>query len=276
MDMNKLSIERRARILSSLCEGNSVRATCRMTDSSKDAVLKLVVDAGVACARYQDERMRNLPCKRIQADEIWSFVYSKAKNVPEEKRGQFGYGDVWTWTAIDADTKIVPCWYVGTRSAQAAERFMRDLASRLANRIQLSTDGLHVYVNAVDEAFDRDIDYGMIVKQYGNSPESEKRYSPAVCLGVEKTEVRGRPDRKHISTSYVERQNLTIRMQNRRFTRLTNAFSKKIDNHRHALALFYMYYNFGRVHQTVRMTPAMAANIADHIWTREEIAGLIP
>jgi IS1 family transposase len=276
MDMNKLSIERRARILACLCEGNSVRATCRMTDSSKDAVLKLVVDAGIACAKYQDERFHNLSCKRIQADEIWSFVYSKAKNVPEEKRGQFGYGDVWTWTAIDADTKIVPCWYVGTRSAHAAETFMRNLASRLSNRIQLSTDGLHVYVNAVDEAFDGEIDYGMIVKQYGNSPESEKRYSPAVCLGVEKTEVRGRPENKHISTSYVERQNLTIGMQNRRFTRLTNAFSKKIDNHRHALALFYMYYNFGRVHQTLRMTPAMAANVADHIWTMEEIAGLIP
>jgi IS1 family transposase len=276
MDMNQLSIKRRAQILACLCEGNSVRATCRLTDSSKDAVLRLVVDAGVACAKYQDDHFRNLLCKRIQADEIWSFVYSKAKNVPEDKRGQFGYGDVWTWTAIDADTKIVPCWYVGTRSAHAAETFMRNLASRLANRIQLSTDGYHVYLNAVDDAFDGEIDYAMIIKQYGNSPESEKRYSPAVCLGVEKTEVRGRPDRKHISTSYVERQNLTIRMQNRRFTRLTNAFSKKIDNHRHALALFYMYYNFGRVHQTLRRTPAMAANVADHIWTMEEIAGLIP
>jgi IS1 family transposase len=276
MDMNKLSIERRARILACLCEGNSVRATCRLTDSSKDAVLKAVVDAGVACAKYQDERFHNLSCKRIQADEIWSFVYSKAKNVPEEKRGQFGYGDVWTWTAIDADTKIVPCWYVGTRSAHAAETFMRNLASRLANRIQLSTDGYHFYLNGVDDAFDGEIDYGMIIKQYGNSPESEKRDSPAVCLGVEKTEVRGRPENKHISTSYVERQKLTIRMQNRRFTRLTNALSKKIDNHRHALALFYMYYNFGRVHQALRMTPAMAANVADHIWTMEEIAGLIP
>jgi IS1 family transposase len=276
MDMNKLSVERRARILSCLCEGNSIRATCRMLDCSKDAVLKLVVDAGNACAAYQDEHFRDLSCKRVQADEIWSFVYSKAKNVPEEKRGQFGYGDVWTWTAIDADTKLVPCWHVGTRSAEAAVTFMRDLAGRLANRIQLTTDGLHVYLNAVDEAFDRDIDYAMIVKQYGNSPEAEKRYSPAICLGAEKTEMRGRPDPKHISTSYVERHNLTIRMQNRRFTRLTNAFSKKIDNHRHALALFYMYYNFGRVHQTLRMTPAMATGVSDHVWTMEEIAALVP
>jgi IS1 family transposase len=276
MDMNKLSIDRRAQILSCLCEGNSIRATCRMLDCSKDAVLKLVVDAGNACAAYQDEHLRNLPSKRIQADEIWSFVYSKAKNVPEEKREQFGYGDVWTWTAIDADTKLVPCWHVGPRNAEAATAFMHDLASRLANRVQLTTDGLHVYADAVDEAFDRDVDYAMIIKQYGNSPEGQRRYSPAVCLGAEKTEIRGRPDPKHISTSYVERQNLTIRMQNRRFTRLTNAFSKKIDNHRHALALFYMYYNFGRVHQTLRMTPAMASGVSDHVWTMTEIAGLVP
>jgi IS1 family transposase len=275
-DMNKLSVARRAQILSCLCEGNSVRATCRMTDSSKDAVLKLVVDAGSACAKYQDEHLRNLPCKRVQADEIWSFVYSKAKNVPAEKRGQFGYGDVWTWTANDADTKVVPCWHVGTRSAQAATAFMRDLASRIINRIQLSTDGYHVYLNAVDEAFEGEIDYAMIIKIYGTSPEAEKRYSPAVCLGAEKTEMRGRPDPKHISTSYVERQNLTIRMQNRRFTRLTNAFSKKIENDRHALALFYMYYNFGRIHQTLRVTPAMAAGVSDHVWSMEEIAGLVP
>ncbi len=208
MDMNKLSTQRRAQIIRCLVEGNSVRATCRMTDSSKDAVLKLVADAGKACLEYQREHLRNLTCKRIQCDEIWSFVYSKAKNVPAEFQGQFGYGDVWTWTAIDADTKLVPCWFVGTRGAQAATAFMRDLASRLANRVQLTTDGHRVYLNAVDEAFARDIDYAMLVKHYAATPEGEVRYSPAVCTGCEKTEIRGRPDPDHISTSYVERQNL--------------------------------------------------------------------
>lgn len=276
MDMNKLSIERRAQILSCLCEGNSVRATCRKTDSSKDAVLKLVADAGVACLKYQREHLRDLPCKRVQCDEIWSFVYAKAKNVPAKFQGQFGYGDVWTWTAIDADTKLVPCWLVGTRGAEAATTFMKDLAGRLANRVQLTTDGHNVYLNAIDAAFDREIDYAMLVKRYGSAPEAEVRYSPAVCLGCDKTELRGRPDPKHISTSYVERQNLNMRMGMRRFTRLTNAFSKKLDNHRHAVSLFYMYYNFGRVHQTLRGTPAMATDVSDHVWSMEEIAGLVP
>ena len=274
--MNKLSTQRRAQIIRCLVEGNSVRATCRMTDSSKDAVLKLVADAGTACLEYQREHLRNLPCKRIQCDEIWSFVYSKAKNVPAEFQGQFGYGDVWTWTAIDADTKLVPCWYVGTRGAQAATTFMRDLASRLANRVQLTTDGHRVYLNAVDAAFSREIDYAMLVKHYAATPEGEVRYSPAVCTGCEKTEIRGRPDPDHISTSYVERQNLNMRMGMRRFTRLTNAFSKKVENHGHAIALFYMYYNFARIHQTLRVTPAMEAGISDHVWSIEEIAALIP
>jgi len=276
MDMNKLSTQRRAQIVRCLVEGNSVRATCRMTDSSKDAVLKLVADAGAACLEYQREHLRNLTCKRIQCDEIWSFVYSKAKNVPAEFQGQFGYGDVWTWTAIDADTKLVPCWFVGTRGAQAATAFMRDLASRLANRVQLTTDGHRVYLNAVDEAFDRDIDYAMLVKHYAATPEGETRYSPAVCIGCEKTEVRGRPDPDHISTSYVERQNLNMRMGMLRFTRLTNAFSKKVENHGHAIALFYMYYNFARIHQTLRVTPAMEAGVSDHVWSIEEIAELVP
>lgn len=275
-DMNRLSTQRRAQIIGCLVEGNSVRATCRMTNSSKDAVLRLVADAGKACLEYQRAHLRNLPCKRIQCDEIWSFVYAKAKNVPKELRGQFGYGDVWTWTAIDADTKLVPCWYVGTRGAQAATTFMRDLASRLANRVQLTTDGHHVYMNAVDAAFHRDIDYAMLVKHYAATPEGEVRYSPAVCTGCEKTEVRGRPDPDHISTSYVERQNLNMRMGMRRFTRLTNAFSKKVENHGHAIALFYMYYNFARIHQTLRVTPAMEAGISDHVWSIEEIAALIP
>jgi IS1 family transposase len=276
MDMNKLSLQRRAQIIGCLVEGNSVRATCRMTNSSKDAVLKLVADAGKACLDYQREHLRNLPCKRIQCDEIWSFVYAKAKNVPKELRGQFGYGDVWTWTAIDADTKLVPCWYVGTRGAQAATTFMRDLASRLSNRVQLTTDGHHAYLNAVDSAFARDIDYAMLVKHYAATPEGEVRYSPAVCTGCEKTEVRGRPDPDHISTSYVERQNLNMRMGMRRFTRLTNAFSKKVENHGHAIALFYLYYNFARIHQTLRVTPAMEAGVSDHVWSIEEIAALIP
>jgi IS1 family transposase len=276
MDMNKLSTQRRAQIIRCLVEGNSVRATCRMTDSSKDAVLKLVADAGKACLEYQREHLRNLTCKRIQCDEIWSFVYSKAKNVPAEFQGQFGYGDVWTWTAIDADTKLVPCWLVGTRGAQAATTFMRDLASRLANRVQLTTDGHRVYLNAVDEAFDRDIDYAMLVKHYAATPEGEVRYSPAVCTGCEKTEIRGRPDPDHISTSYVERQNLNMRMGMRRFTRLTNAFSKKVENHGHAIALFYMYYNFARIHQTLRCTPAMEAGVSDHVWSIEEIGALVP
>jgi IS1 family transposase len=277
MDMNKLSVQRRAQIIGCLVEGNSVRATCRMTNSSKDAVLKLVADAGNACLEYQREHLRNLPCKRIQADEIWSFVYAKAKNVPAEFQGQFGYGDVWTWTAIDADTKLVPCWLVGTRGPQAAHTFMRDVASRLTNRVQLTTDGHHAYLDAVDAAFAGDIDYAMIVKMYGTPPEAEKRYSPSVCIGAERRVIRGQPDREHISTSYVERQNLNMRMGMRRFTRLTNAFSKKVENHGHAIALFYMYYNFARIHQTLKTeTPAMAAGISDHVRSIEEIAELIP
>lgn len=277
MDMNKLSVHRRAQIVACLVEGNSVRATCRLTHSSKDAVLKLVADAGEACLAYQREHLRGLTSKRIQCDEIWSFVYSKAKNVPAEYQGKFGYGDVWTWAAIDADTKLVPCWHVGTRGPQAAHTFMRDVASRLANPVQLSTDGHHAYLDAVDSAFPHEIDYAMIVKMYGTPPESEqRRYSPAVCLSAEKKVVRGNPDPEHISTSYVERQNLNMRMGMRRFTRLTNAFSKKVANHGHAIALFYMYYNFGRIHQTLKtQTPAMAAGVSDHVWSIEEIAELI-
>jgi IS1 family transposase len=277
MDMNKLSLQRRTQIIACLVEGNSVRATCRLTHSSKDAVLKLVADAGEACLEYQREHLRGLTSKRIQCDEIWSFVYAKAKNVPAEFQGQFGKGDVWTWTAIDADTKLVPCWHVGTRGPQAAHTFMRDVASRLTNRVQLSTDGHHAYLNAVDAAFAGDIDYAMIVKMYGTPPEAEKRYSPSVCIGAERRVIRGQPDREHISTSYVERQNLNMRMGMRRFTRLTNAFSKKVENHAHAIALFYMYYNFARIHQALKNeTPAMASGVSDHVWSMEEIAALIP
>lgn len=274
MDMNRLSTERRARILACLCEGNSVRATCRLLDCSKDAVLKLVVDAGTACADHHDAHVRGVTSKRVQVDEIWSFVHAKAKNVPQEKRGEFGYGDVWTWTAIDADSKLMIAWHVGRRDADAAHAFMNDVARRLANRVQLTSDGNHAYLSAVDEAFDRQIDYAMLIKQYGESPEAEKRYSPAICVGAEKSPVRGRPDPEHISTSYIERSNLTLRMQNRRFTRLTNAFSKKLANHKHMLAITWVFYNFARIHQTLRVTPAMEAGISDHVWTLEEIAAL--
>ena len=276
MDMNKLSTERRARILACLCEGLSVRATCRLLDCSKDAVLKLIVDAGTACEAYHDASVQVVTSKRVQVDEVWSFVHAKAKNVPQEKRGEFGYGDVWTWTAIDADSKLMIAFHLGRRDAGAAHTFMNDVAARLANRVQLTSDGNQVYLAAVDEAFDRQIDYAMLIKRYGETAESEKRYSPAVCVGAEKSPVRGRPDPDHISTSYVERSNLTVRMQNRRFTRLTNAFSKKLANHRYMFAIFCVYYNFVRIHQTLRVTPAMEAGLSDHVLTFDDVAALIP
>jgi len=273
--MNRLSIEKRARILSCLVEGNSIRATSRMIGVSKNTVTKLLVDVGSACAEYQNEVLRDLPCKRVQADEIWSFCYSKQKNVPEEKRGEFGYGDVWTWTAICADTKLVPSWLIGSRNTETATVFIKDLASRLANRVQLTTDGHKPYLEAVEEAFGADIDYAMLHKIYGNDSEGQKRYSPAQCIGTDGKVIEGNPDAKHISTSYAERQNLTMRMSMRRFTRLTNAFSKKVENLAHAVSLHFMYYNFGRIHKTLRITPAMEAGVSDHVWSLEEIAGLV-
>jgi IS1 family transposase len=274
--MNRLPIERRAQVIRCLVDGNSVRATTRITDVSIPTILKLLGDVGAACAAYQDQHFRGLTCKRIQCDEAWSFVYSKAKNVPEKYRGVFGFGDVWLWTAICADCKLMPAWYLGTRDADAAHHFMMDLSDRLANRVQLTTDGHRAYLDAVDGAFGTMVDYAMLVKQYGNAPETtpERRYSPAVCLGTERKVIHGDPDPKHISTSYVERSNLTIRMGNRRYTRLTNAFSKKVVNHAHHLALHFMYYNFARVHQTLRVSPAMEAGVSDHLWSIEEIAAL--
>jgi len=231
---------------------------------------------GTVCAEYQNKALRNLPCKRIQCDEIWSFCYAKEKNLPEELRGKFGYGDVWTWTALCADTKLIPCWHVGGRSAVYAHAFISDLASRLSNRIQLTTDGHRVYLDAVESAFGSDIDYAMLVKMYGNDPrQDETRYSPAQCIGAMATSIIGKPDARHISTSYVERQNLSMRMHMRRFTRLTNGFSKKVENHQHMLALYFMYYNFCRVHQTLRVTPAMAANVSDHVWELREVVELM-
>lgn len=272
--MNKLSIKKRAEILGMLVEGNSLRSTSRMAGCSINTVTKLLVDVGQACSEYQDKTFRNLSCERIQCDEIWSFVYAKEKNVTEDM--DESAGDVWTWTAICADTKLVPCWTVGTRDAEVGYQFMGDLASRLASRVQLTTDGHKGYLKAVDNAFGNDIDYAMLVKIYGPAPESEggRRYSAAECTGITKEAIVGNPAEKHISTSYVERQNLTMRMSMRRFTRLTNAFSKKIENHAHAVALHFMYYNFGRIHKTLRVTPAMEAGISSHVWSLEEIAQL--
>jgi IS1 family transposase len=275
--MNRLSNDRRAQIVHCLVEGMSVRATSRITGAEKRTILNLLEDVGEACAEYQDRVFRNLPCKRLQCDEIWSFVYAKDRNVPQELRGKAGIGSVWTWTAIDADTKLVPCWFIGGRDAGAAYEFMTDLADRLASRVQLTTDGHAAYLSAVPSAFGNDIDYAQLVKKYGQDPnEDERRYSPAVVLGVEAHRVSGFPDRKHISTSYVERQNLTMRMGMRRFTRLTNGFSKKLENHMAHVALHFMHYNFCRVHQTLRVTPAMQAGVADHIWTLDEVVALLP
>jgi len=273
--MNKLTTEKRCAVASALVEGCSIRSTVRMTGVAKNTVTKLLVDLGEVCCDFQDRTLRNLRCKRLQLDEIWSFCYSKAKNVPKERRGEFGYGDVWTWTAIDADTKLVPSWLVGNRDAACAASFVNDLASRLATRVQLTTDGLRAYLDAIDGAFGGQVDYAMLVKLYGKEPEAEKRYSPAQCIGCKQTAVSGSPERQHISTSYVERQNLTMRMKMRRFTRLTNAFSKKVENHAHAIALHFMHYNFARIHQTLRSTPAMKAGVTDHLWSIEEIVLLL-
>lgn len=275
--MNRMPIAKRAQILGFLVEGMSLRAASRLADCSINTVTKLLVDVGAACSEYQDSALRNLPCKRIQCDEIWSFVGAKQKNVPADRAGEFGVGDVWTWTAIDADTKLVASWMVGERNAEAAGAFIDDLAGRLANRVQLTSDGLRLYVRAVEEAFGGDVDYAMLVKQYGEGPQSpERKYSPVEFVSAEKKRITGNPDKAHVSTSYVERQNLTMRMSMRCFTRLTNGFSKKVENHAHAVALHFMYYNFGRIHKTLRVTPAMQAGVSDHVWSLEEIAALVP
>ena len=273
--MNKLSTQDRAKIVSCLVEGNSIRATVRMTGASKNTVAKLLRDLGAVCSEYQDKVFRNLKCRRIQCDEIWSFVGSKEKNTSAEKKAQ-GCGDCWTWTAIDPDTKLIPCWFIGTRDGGAAYHFIHDLASRLASRVQLTTDGHKAYLSAIEDAFGVNIDYAMLIKIYGNAPEGgEVRYSPAQCMGARKATQMGKPEWKHISTSIVERQNLNMRMGMRRFTRLTNGFSKKVEQHENAVALYFMYYNFARIHQTLRVTPAMEAGVADHVWSLEEIIGLL-
>ncbi len=246
-----------------------------MTGVAKNTITKLVAELGPACAQFMDRTLRNLPSRRIQCDETWSFCYAKAKNVPEDKRGQFGFGDVWTWVALDADSKLICSWLVGPRDASAANEFVRDLASRLAHRVQLTTDGLRLYLNAVDDAFGMDVDYAMLVKLYGRPSESETRYSPAKIIGCQAATITGDPDDRHVSTSYVERQNLTMRMSMRRFTRLTNGFSKKIENHIAAIAIHYLRYNFCRVHQTLRVTPAMEAGVSDHVWDVSELVRLL-
>jgi len=274
--MNKLSTEKRAQAVSCLVEGNSIRATVRITGVAKNTVVKLLCDLGRACSEYQDRVFRNLKCRRIQGDEIWSFVYAKEKNTTAEQRVK-GCGDAWTWVAIDCDTKLVPCWFIGPRNATAGYHFFCDLKQRLANRVQLTTDGLGAYLIAVDQTFGTEIDYAMLVKLYGNQPLTpQTRYSPAKCMGTRRTVISGNPDHNHISTSYAERQNLTMRMGMRRFTRLTNAFSKKMENLEHAVALHYMHYNFCRIHQSLRVTPAMEAGISDHVWDLEEVIALLP
>jgi IS1 family transposase len=274
-NMNTLTKEKRTQIIGMLIEGMGLRAASRLADVSINTVTKLLVDIGRATSDYQDRTLRNLKSKRIQCDEIWAFVYAKEKNLPEEKKGRFGFGDVWTWTAIDADTKLVPSFLVGTRNARSAAMFIDDLKSRLANRVQLTTDGHRAYLEAVEGAFGADIDYAMLQKIYESSQE-ETRYSPAKCVGCEIKAIQGNPDPKHISTSYAERQNLTMRMGMRRFTRLTNAFSKKVENHAYQVALHFMYYNFCRIHASLRVTPAMESGVTDHVWSIEEIVALLP
>jgi IS1 family transposase len=274
--MHKLDQETRARILHLLCECNSLRAITRLTGVSKVAVTKLLIDAGRACAAYHEATVRNVKAKRVQVDEIWSFTYAKQKNVASAKAAPDGAGDTWTWTAIEADTKLIISYFVGGRDGECAAWFIQDVADRVANRIQLTSDGLRAYLEAVEGAFGADIDYAMLNKIYGASPESAKgRYSPADCIGAEKRRITGNPSRKHISTSYSERNNLTMRMHMRRFTRLTNGFSKKVENHAHAVALHMVYYNFVRTHSTLRVTPAMAAGLSDRLWEVSDIVALI-
>lgn len=274
--MNKLSTAKRIQIVAAMVEGNSVNAISRMVGVSNNTVLKLLADLGTACSEFQDKVFRNLKCERIECDEIWSFVHAKERHLTPELQGVFGYGDVYTWVAIDADTKLVPCWNVGRRDAQSGIAFIKDLSERLARRVQISTDGFKVYLTAIEEAFGCEVDYGMVVKVYGhNEADDSKRYSPAECIGCEKEAISGSPDMELVSTSYIERQNLTMRMGMRRFTRLTNGFSKKIENHMAAIAIHYMYYNFVRIHKSLRCSPAMAAGVSNTLWSIEDMVKLL-
>jgi IS1 family transposase len=274
VNMNRLTTEQQTRVVAALVEGNSIRSTARMTGVARNTITTLLLDLAEACAGYHDRYVRRLKVRRLQCDEIWNFVGSKAKNTTPEKKAE-GCGDTWTWTAIDADTKLCISYLVGGRDAEWATEFMQDCASRIVNRVQITTDGHRAYLEAVENAFGADIDYAQLQKIYGASLENETRYSPARCIGCDMKVVSGNPDPKHVSTSYVERQNLSMRMSIRRFTRLTNAFSKKVENHAAAVALWFMYYNFCRVHQTLRVTPAMEAGISTHVWNIEELVGLL-
>ena len=272
--MNRLTTTKRNAVVSALVEGCSIRATVRMTGVAKNTITKLLLDLGAACTKYQDETLRNLPCRRLQCDEIWSYIGTKDKNILPDRQ-KFGRGSVWTWTAIDADTKLVPSWLVGTRDLGSAYTFMHDLADRLSHRVQLTTDGHRPYLEAVESAFNLNIDYATLTKIYGADREQEKRYSPATCKGTVPKVISGNPNPKHISTSYIERQNLTVRMSLRRFTRLANAFSKKVENHAAAVAVYFMYYNFVRIHSTLRTTPAQAAGVTERLWGIEDMMGLL-
>lgn len=274
--MNKLDTKARIQILNMLVEGSSMRSIARVVDVSFNTVAKLLEEAGAVCDAFHDERVRNVKAARVQCDEIWSFCYAKEKNVATAKAAPDGAGDVWTWTAIEADTKLIVSWLAGGRDGEYAKAFIDDVASRLANRVQMTTDGHKAYLEAVEGAFGSSIDYAQLIKMFGAAPESAKgRYSPAECTGIKKLPVSGTPDKKHISTSYVERQNLTMRMSMRRFTRLTNGFSKKLENHCYALALYFVHYNFMRIHKTLRVTPAMAAGLADRVWDWSDIIAIL-
>lgn len=273
--MNKLGTETRVQILNMLCEGSSIRAVSRITGASTTTILKLLVDAGLACARFHDENVRGVKARRVQCDEIWSFCYAKAKNVAKAKAAPMAAGDVWTWTALDSDSKMILSYMVGGRDSGYAAEFMDDLRGRLANRVQLTTDGHRAYLYAVEEAFGADVDYAMLVKLYGEAPQTEARYSPAECIGARKETITGNPDKKHVSTSHVERSNLSLRMHNRRFTRLTNAHSKKFANHCHMIALYTVWYNYARINSAVKCAPAMAAGISTRLWDMADIVALI-
>jgi IS1 family transposase len=273
--MNKLPNEKRAQVLQMMAEGIALRAITRLTGISRTTLHKLLEDAGRAFSDYQDRVLVNLLCKRIQVDEAWSFCYAKQKNVATAKSAPEGAGDIWTWVGLDADTKLVASFYVGGRDSEAAMIFMDDLARRLANRVQLTSDGHRAYLEAIEGAFGGDVDYAMLVKIYGAAPEGQRRYSPAICTGAHKHIIEGKPDPKHVSTSFSERQNLNIRMGNRRMTRLTNAFSKKAENHAHMMAIYFMHYNFVRIHQTLKITPAMAAGVTSNLWEMADMVSVL-
>ena len=273
--MNRLSIQKRAQILHLLSEGNSLRSTSRLADCSLNTVTKLLIDAGAVCKDFQDHSLRNLECRRIQLDELWSFIWCKERNVPELEKGQIGRGDVWTWTAICADSKLLVTWLIGGRDAGYAMEFVDDVAQRLTHRVQVTSDAHGPYLTAVDTAFGGQVDYSQLVKLYGQAPEGRRRYSPPVIVGTKRRRLIGKPDPAHVSTSFAERANLSVRMMNRRYTRLTNAFSKKLENHECAFALTTMAYNFCRIHKTLRVTPAMEAGVSDHVWAYEEIVEIV-